>query len=159
MARRHNSRRVKIHRNYTISEIATLLGAHKHKVSRWIPAGLPTTDTKRPLLIHGKDLRAFMCARKPKKRSCTPSEFYCLRCRAPKRPAGEMVDYIPKTISRGLLRGICPTCDSLIHRAASLGTITQNRGGLDIAFPNGERRIDDLSSPLPNVDFRQDEQT
>ena len=33
MARRHNSRRVKIHRTYTITEAAAVLGAHKHTVS------------------------------------------------------------------------------------------------------------------------------
>jgi excisionase family DNA binding protein len=159
MARRHSSRRVKIHRNYTIAEAAALLGAHKHTVSRWIAAGLPTTDARRPLLIQGEDLRAFMRAREPEKHPCRPGEFYCLRCRAPKRPAYDMADYIPKTKSRGLLRGICPTCETLIHRAASLGTIAQKCGGLEVAFPRAERRIDDLSSPLPNVDFRQDKRT
>jgi hypothetical protein len=44
MARRPNGRRVKIHRTYTINEVAALLGVHKHRVRRWIAAGLPTTD-------------------------------------------------------------------------------------------------------------------
>src|SRR5438105_11717296 len=119
MARRHSSRRVKIHRNYTIAEAAALLGAHKHTVSRWIAAGLPTTDTMRPRLIHGEDLRAFLRARQPAKQPCRTGEFYCLRCRAPKRPALDMADYIPRTATRGMLRGLCPTCERFIYRAAS----------------------------------------
>src|ERR1019366_10108899 len=111
--------------NYTIAEIAALLGVHKHTVRRWIAAGLPTTDANRPLLIQGEDLRAFLRAREPEKHPCRPGEFYCLRCRVPRRPAGDMADYIPKTGSRGLLRGICPTCETLIHRAVSLGTLAQ----------------------------------
>jgi excisionase family DNA binding protein len=156
VSRRFNYRRVKIHRNYTITEAATLLGAHKHTVSRWIAAGLPTTDDKRPLLIHGGDLRAFMKVRASHKQTCRPGEFYCLRCRAPRRPAGEMVDYIPKTASRGLLRGICPTCETLIYRATTLRAIVQNGDGLDVALQLAEQRLGDPFSPFSNVDFRQD---
>jgi hypothetical protein len=97
-----------------------------------------------------------MDARKRKKQTCRPGEFYCLRCKAPRRPAGDMAEYIPRTRSRGLLRGICPTCETLVHRAVSLGTIVQTAGGLDVALPSAERRLDDLSSPLSNVDFKKD---
>ena len=34
MARRHNGRRVKIHRTYTITEDAAVLGAHKQPMDR-----------------------------------------------------------------------------------------------------------------------------
>jgi hypothetical protein len=155
MARRHDGRRVKIHRTYTITEADALLGAHKHTVSRWIAAGLPTTDTTRPLLIHRADIRSFLKAREPKKQTCQPGEFYCLRCKAPKRPAGDMADYIPKAPTRGLLRGICPTCETWIHRAISLATVERISGGLAIASPSAPKRIDDTSSPLSNVDFSE----
>ena len=41
----------------------------------------------------------------------------------------------PPGPSRGLLRGICPTCETLIHRAASLGTIEEKAGGLNVTMP------------------------
>jgi excisionase family DNA binding protein len=159
MARRHNGRRVKIHRSYTITEAAAVLGAHKHTVSRWIAAGLPTTDDRRPFLIHGEDIRAFLKAREPVKQSCRPGEFYCLCCKAPRRPAGDMADYISKTATRGLLRGICPICDRLIHRAASLALIEQEADGLSVTFQPARQRIDDTSSPLCNVDLKRDKRT
>jgi Helix-turn-helix domain len=152
MARRFNCRRVKIHRNYEIAELAALLGVHKHTVSRWIAVGLPTTD-KRPLLVHGADLRAFLEAREPKKQKCRPGEFYCLSCRAPKRPAFDMADYTPSAPSRGLLSGFCPACERPIYRAVNLATIEQKLGGLKVALPIAERRINDISSPLSKVDF------
>src|SRR5271154_5088831 len=102
MARRFNYRRVKIHHSYTIGAAANVLGAHKHTVSRWIAAGLPTTDAKRPFLIRGEDLRAFLRAREPLRQRCRPDEFYCLKCRTPKRPALDMAQYLPRTPSRGL---------------------------------------------------------
>jgi hypothetical protein len=157
MARRFNYRRVKIHRSYTVAELATVIGAHKQTISRWIAAGLQTTDARRPLLIHGADFRAFMQAREPIKQRCQPGEFYCLGCRAPRRPAGDMADYRPRTALRGSLSGICPTCGRMIYRATTLAKLDQIRGELDIAIPKAEQRLDDLSRPFSNVDFRQDE--
>jgi excisionase family DNA binding protein len=90
MAKRHDRRRVKIHINYDITEVADLLGVHKHTVRRWIAAGLPTTDDKRPLLIHGAELLAFLKTREPAKQRCKPGEFFCLGCKSPKRAAGDM---------------------------------------------------------------------
>ena len=159
MARRFNYRRVKIHRNYTIAEAAHVLGVHKHTVSRWIAAGLPTTDDRRPLLIHGADLRAFLKARQPVKQRCQPGEFYCLLCRAPRRPALDMAHYRPLTALRGLLSGICPACGRMIYRAASLAKLDGITGGLEVAFPNAQQRIDDGHSALLNVDFKQVQET
>jgi hypothetical protein len=123
MARRFDCRRVKLHHSYTITELSALIGAHKHTIGRWIAAGLKTTDTRRPLLVHGADSRAFMKAREPIKQRCQPGEFYCLSCRAPKRPGLDMADYRPRTARRGLLSGICPTCGRMIYRAAARGRV------------------------------------
>ena len=97
MGKRHpNHRLVKIHRNYTVEEIASLFGIHKNTVRGWVKAGLPTCDDKRPMLILGRDLAAFLQARRTKnKQTCQPGEIYCVRCRAPKMPAGDMAEYLP----------------------------------------------------------------
>src|SRR5947208_1860226 len=97
MARRYNVRRVKIHWSYSVSEAPKLLDVHKLTISRWIDRGPPLIEHKRPYLIHGSDLRAFLIAQQPRKQPCRAGEIYCVRCRAPKRLAGDMADYIPKT--------------------------------------------------------------
>lgn len=140
MTRRFDYRRVKLHRSYTITELSALIGAHKHTIGRWIAAGLKTTNAKRPFLIHGADLRAFMKSREPVRQRCQPGEFYCLGCRAPKRPALDMAAYRPRTASRGLLSGICPDCGRMIYRATTLAKTGQIAGGLDIAFPTARQR-------------------
>ncbi len=94
MPKKLNPNRVKLHRNYTIEETAALLGVHKSTVRSWIKIGLPVCDTKRPILILGRDLRDYLQKRRGMhKQKCKFYELYCMRCRAPKCPAEDMVDY------------------------------------------------------------------
>jgi len=70
MGKRHpNPRLVKIHRSYTVEEIANLLGKHKNTVRNWIKDGLSTIDDKRPMLILGHDLAQFIKQSRAKKLS------------------------------------------------------------------------------------------
>jgi hypothetical protein len=132
---RPNYRHVKIHRSYTVEEAARQIGTHKNTVRAWVKAGLPTCGSKRPTLILGRDLRAYLQERRTKnKRPCQPGEIYCVRCRAPKRPAGDMAEYQPTTVSLGNLIGICPDCDGMIYRRASRAKLAEIQGNLDISF-------------------------
>ena len=143
--RRPNHRLVKIHRNYTVEEIACLFDTHKNTVREWVKAGLPTCDSKRPMLILGQELTAFLQARRMKnKRPCQPGEIYCVRCRAPKFPAGDIAEYQPITGSLGNLMGICPDCNAMIYRRASKAKLAEIHGKLDITFVEAQRQVDDL---------------
>ena len=88
MSKRHpNYLHVKVHRNYSVEEIAELFGIHKNTVRSWHKNGLATIDDKRPMLFHGKILAAYLQAKRTKnKRPCKPSEIYCIRCRSPSAP-------------------------------------------------------------------------
>ena len=104
--RRPNPRLVKIHRNYTVDEVARTLGSHKNTVRSWIKQGLPTIDSRRPTLIHGLDVARFLeTRRKAGKQSCGPGQIYCVKCRSPKSPAGGMVDYVSITATSGKPQG------------------------------------------------------
>ena len=52
-----------------------------------------------------------------------------------------MAEYLPLTLERGNLRGICPDCDRLIHRLVALSKVDAVRGNLEIAFPQAVQRI------------------
>lgn len=158
MSKRHpNPRLAKIHRNYTVEEIARLLGVHRNTVREWIKRGLPTSDDRRPTLVLGRDLVAFLQAKRAKnKRSCEPGEIYCMRCREPRAPAGEMADYMPLTATTGNLIGICPVCETLMYRRASAARLALVKGCLDITLPQAERHIDESAQPSVNSDFAKD---
>jgi len=152
-----NPRLVKIHRSYTVEEVARLLGKNKNTVRNWIKDGLATIDDKRPMLILGPDLVEFIKKQRAKnKQSCKPGQLYCVRCRAPKFPAEDMADYEPDTEKLGNLTAICPDCDSIINRRVSLARIWEVYGNLEITFPEEVRHIVKRTKPSVNRDLRQE---
>ena len=116
-ARRVHPRAVKMHRSYTVSELADRLGVHKNTVRNWQSEGLPAIDQSRPLLFQGESVREFLSRRNASRKSpCPPGTLYCLRCRAPRAPALGMVDYFEKKPGTGNLKAFCETCEATMHR-------------------------------------------
>lgn len=152
-----NHRLVKRHRSYTVEEIARLLGKHKNTVREWTKVGLPTIDNKRPKLILGRELIAFLQERRARrKQPCRPGQMYCVRCRTPKFPAAGMLDCQPLTENVGNLTAICPDCDSLMNRRVSLAKIWEFSGEMDNTFPQALRQIGEIGQPSVNSDLKGD---
>lgn len=156
MRKRHpNPRLAKIHRNYTTEEVAALFGVHKNTVREWVKRGLPVSDDKRPMLILGRALFEFLQTRRAKnKRPCQSDEIYCLRCRIPQHPAGDMADYQTVTTTTGNLIGICPTCETMLYRRVSLAKLDLFRAHLDITMPQALPHIDESTQPCVNSDLK-----
>ncbi len=107
------------------------------------------------MLILGHVLTAFLQARRAKnKQSCRLGEIYCVRCRVPKSPAGDIADYVPITEKFGNLVAICPDCGSLMNRLVSLAKIGQICGKIDISFPEEVRQLIESANPTGNSDLR-----
>ena len=157
MGKRHpNHRLVKIHRSYTVEEVAKLFGSHKNTVRNWTKNGLAIIDDNRPMLIFGQDLVEFLQKRRARnKQTCKPGELYCVRCRVPKLAAGNTAEYTTVTSKIGNLIAICPDCDSIMNRRVSLVKIWEVCGNIDITFPEELRHIVKRTKPTVNSDLGQ----
>jgi excisionase family DNA binding protein len=147
---RADRRRVKIHRSYTVDEAARTLGTTKQTVRRWLKNGLAATDARKPALIRGADLAEYLKARIKPKQSCPPGHCYCVKCKSSNEPAGGMAEYIVITATSGNLRGLCPICDSLMHRRTSMAQLEQIRDRLDVTIVEGLPRLRDSHQSSTN---------
>lgn len=143
MAKRHpNHRLVRLHRSYTVEEVAAVLGTHRNTVRHWLRSGLDSIDQRRPVLILGAILVEFLKHRRQSsKRPCKPGEIYCLRCREPRRPADGIVHYRPMTPDRGDLVGNCSACAAALYRRTSLATLVHFAGDLQVRMPQAGEHI------------------
>ncbi|TCV81286.1 helix-turn-helix domain-containing protein [Sulfurirhabdus autotrophica] len=155
MKKQHpNHRHVKIHRSYSVEEIAKLFSVHKNTVRSWLKNGLTTVDNKRPMLIHGQTLYSFLQVKRVKhKRPCEPGEMYCVRCRSPKAPAGDMAEYQSKTDTLGNLVAICPDCEAIMNRRVCLSKLDEFRRYMDISIPQALKHIVESTQPTVNSDL------
>lgn len=155
MAKHQNHNLAKIHRNYSVEEVADLFSVHKNTVRSWIKDGLAINDNKRPLLILGSSLRDYLQAKRvSSKQKCLAHEIYCLRCKTPQLPAENMVDYEAINANTGRLIGLCPSCNGIINKYLRVDQIEHIRGKLDITLPKALKHINESSNPLLNSDFK-----
>lgn len=152
---RPSGRTIRIHRAYTIDEAARETGACRATVRRWLKGGLPSVNDKRPVLILGGNLAAFLKG-KPKRQPCQPEECFCLKCRKPRKPALAMADYVPITLIGGNLRAICGVCGTLMHKRIALAGLAALRGILDVAITQQEKHLVDMAKPCLNAHFKKD---
>jgi hypothetical protein len=151
-----NPRWAKIHRTYTVDEVARLYGIHRNTVRQWIKRGLPLCDDRRPALILGTHLAAFLAHQRVRnKRPCKPGEVYCVRCRVPQQPALGMADYQPLSVTSGNLIGLCPQCNGTIYRRVSRVRLAEAAGNLDVQIMPARERIDESGPFSVNSDFKK----
>ena len=131
----YNPNLVKINRSYSVNDISVLLGISKATVRRWIASGLPAITDMRPSLVLGFDLKEFLKQRRTKdKKRLGPTEIFCCRCREPKRPALDLVTYLPENATNGRLIGVCPTCETQMNKFSSLTAAEALQAEFEVQF-------------------------
>ena len=107
---------IKSLRCYTIQEAAGVTGVSDRTIRAWITRGLTAMTDERPTLVRGDALVNFIQRqRRERKSRLSPNEFYCLKCRAARKPAGGLVD-CETDGTRAKLIALCETCDTIMHK-------------------------------------------
>lgn len=153
MARRRvDPRRIRSHFAYSVDEAARALQVHKNTVRAWIKNGLPVADDRRPVILSGAAIRAFLTARTDaRKRPLSPGQFYCLRCRDRVRPFGDIADLVTDGTDVGTLHALCPGCGSLVYRRVSMRSWRSAVGNLAVTVQSSAASpsLDQSTHPIP----------
>lgn len=151
--RRANPQRIKLHRSYSVPELATRLGVHKNTVRLWQSDGLKPIDASRPMLFQGKAVKTFLAKRNAsRKRPCSPGTLFCFRCREPRRPASEALDYLATTPLSGQLRAQCEACGAMMHQRIRRADLATKMLGLHIQIREAHLHIGASPSASDNCD-------
>lgn len=152
----YNPNLVKINRSYTFEEMAAVFDVHKNTVSAWVKNGLPCLRERRPFLILGVDARTYLKAQRGrKKQQCKPDELFCMRCKAPTRPAENFVEYMPLSATKGRLTGFCGRCECVVNKFIRYDSLERYSALFDLSKPMGLERVNDSNNPLLNSDFKK----
>lgn len=144
---------LKVHRNYTVEEVARLLGVAKATVRRWISNGLPALRDRKPILVLGADLADFLHSRRKARQHCQPTQCFCLKCRAPRNPAERTVEFVPLTPTNGNMRANCSICGTIMHKRIRHDVFENLGMTLKARSPQGEESIGGSLDRSVNVNF------
>src|SRR5574337_940145 len=154
--RRYALNRIKTGICYDVAEIAKRFAVHRNTVRQWLRAGLETIDDRRPLLIHGAALKAFLAERqRARKHACGPGEFFCFRCRVPRASYGGMADVAEYTAKIAKLTAMCAVCETEMHRTIRCADLGKLALVLDLKSMASER-LRDRPEASANCDFEKD---
>lgn len=127
--RKPDFRRIRPSKAYLLPEIAASLDRNNATVRRWFRDGLPALDGRRPPLVLGSDLKAWLKAKwSARKQRCKPDELFCCKCRKPREPRPGSVRIVPnneKTVSVKAECGMCGTRMTKIGSRAKIAEIEE----------------------------------
>ena len=142
MGSRNNPNRIKIHRLYTVIEVSETLGVHPKTVRNWIRAGLPVIDGSRPLLIQGADLKLYLKQkRKTYLHRCDLNEMFCFKCKRPKQPIINSLEFIAKPAGMAQMTGRCSECGKWTNKFVSWRDVNQIWTELGGKLPIAEKHL------------------
>jgi hypothetical protein len=153
-SRRPDARLIKSRHAYTTYEAAGALGVHRNTIRQWLKQGLPSLNEKRPILILGEHLKAFLAKRrKARRRPCQAGQIFCVKCRSAQIPALGMADYVPISATLGSIVGLCPVCGTIIKRWTSLARLAEVRGQLEVKNTTPQPRLRATAPPASDSHF------
>tara|TARA_R110002072_G_scaffold83632_2_gene189651 strand:+ start:25 stop:516 length:492 start_codon:yes stop_codon:yes gene_type:complete len=156
-SRRINTRRIKQNYSYLVQEFAECLGVHKNTVRNYIKDGLPVIDDQRPQRIHGSDGIAFINEKQARRKcKCATNEFYCLKCRYPRKPVPGSVSLIPLSKTKLNISGKCEECGTDMNKGGSEANRAEYIKTFGIGKQAGEH-ITETPSPSLNCYSGKDE--
>jgi hypothetical protein len=141
--RRPHRRAIRIHRSYTVDELAHTTGVCKATVRRWLKRGLPAITDMKPALITGEDAVAFLQGRSRPKQRCQLDEFYCFSCREPRWAAFGEAEIASQTAYTLNFRALCAVCAATVHKRVSLKRMGQFRAAVAQSGEQAQRRLKD----------------
>jgi hypothetical protein len=154
--RKHSVRHLRRRRAYNVREAAKATSATPGTVRNWQKNGLKAVAEVYPTIFRGVDIIAFLEGRKrAREQPCGPGRLLCFRCKVPKRPAFDEVEFWQDGPKLGKLRGLCPDCTTTMNRRCSLAKLKAAVGDLKVSIRRADSRLSETPMPHCNDHFER----
>jgi hypothetical protein len=138
--RKPDFRRIRPSKTYSVAQIANALDRNVATVNAWLRAGLPNLDGRRPVLVLGSALKAWLKFKwDGRKHTCEPDELFCFRCRRPQKPKVGSVQIMPRNMKTVSIIADCMTCGSRMSKAGSRARIAEIEDAFRTLSPQKQR--------------------
>jgi len=118
--RKPDFRKIRPTKTYSVPEVAETLDRIPSTIHGWIRNGLPTLDTRKPPLINGSDLMAWLQAKwKARKHPCGIDQLYCCKCRQPRMPVNGSASIALRNDKTIWVKGRCSACGTPMRQVRS----------------------------------------
>jgi hypothetical protein len=155
MPRRYpNPRLVKIHRSYSVAELAETLGKHRNTIRNWHKKdNLVGFYDGRQLFFHGTEARRFLEDMRVRgKQPCPPGMLLCFACKEARKPAFDEVELDYKTNGRRELTALCSACLGVMKQSVSAERLGKFRKILKVTTPPASTVLQENTEPIEDCD-------
>ena len=117
---------------------------------RFNKEGLPVIKDKKPWLIVGSILKKFLEDRNTaRKHPLRFGEFFCVGCKQPRPPAGEMTEYQTSSTGSPLMSAICPLCEKMMKLRVSVSSLKTWECSFEVKITSIDRNVQARPLPTP----------
>jgi hypothetical protein len=120
MKRRHDLRKIKGKRCYSVKQLAALLNVHRNTIRGWLrDDGLAVAliDQTHPFMMHGVATKKWLKERQDKRRwTCAKNEMSCFSCKGPRQIKPDSFRILPSNTQKIIAQGDCMKCGRRLNR-------------------------------------------
>ncbi len=117
MTRAHYKVGVGVDQVYSIEELCKLYNVHRNAVTNWLHSGLSKSDSHRPYLFRGAEVKRYHNAQRSKSRAkLKQGEFNCPTCKMAGFPEPETLTFRTTSTGRLMALAACPCCGGVLPK-------------------------------------------
>ena len=153
--RKHYPHRIKPDLTYSTKDILVAENVHIRTVQEWYRQGLKRIDNERPFLVKGFVLKEFLDQKNlSSKRKCEPNEFFCMKCKSPRKLWENAVSLKYRSSKTISMSGWCLVCNTVINKIGSVKKLPEIRNLFDVIEEQLER-LEDCDESSCNTDMEE----
>ena len=149
--KRPDGRAIRVTKTYTVAELAAATNKTEGTIYDWASRGLPTIDSRKPLMFHGSDVKAWLDKRWGD-RGCKLAlgESYCVRCKKARQPLPQTVRFEAWPNGSMNAKAPCPVCSAPMNKALKASDVADFQNAL-AGYVEEQQRFDesDTSPVIP----------